>query len=143
MSDQSKREQPKRPKPKRSKTIASDTTSAAPAAAPTASISHQQDVLNDALQTGPQDSGSSEQAGARRVGFMPYDDPRARIASAMHDALGERKPSDLTVSELAAIAEDVGMFVEGSGDGGRLLHADYVREVQRLARAYPRRRPVA
>jgi hypothetical protein len=75
---------------------------------------------------------------ASRVGFIPVQHPRARTASALHDALGEADSGDLTVDELEALAERVGLTVEGTGANDAVLKADFVRAMDDIRVEYPR-----
>ena len=76
---------------------------------------------------------------ASRVGFRAVEHPRARMASAMHDQLRGRAPSDLTADELSAVAEKVGLQVEGTGASGAPLTSDFVQAMDALAGAHPPR----
>jgi len=77
---------------------------------------------------------------ASRVGSRAVEHPRARTASAMHDQLRGRAPSDLTADELSALAEKVGLQVEeGTGANGAVLKSDFVQAMDALGAAHPPR----
>ncbi|MEO7102879.1 MAG: hypothetical protein ABI119_06035 [Gemmatimonadaceae bacterium] len=85
------------------------------------------------------DLEEGEEVGAlgSRVGFASVQHPRARMASAMHDWLGDTTASGNTLEDLSGFAEQVGMNVEGTGSNGTVLKADLVRAMDALGAEYP------
>lgn len=75
---------------------------------------------------------------ASRVGFRSVQHPRARTASALHDALGDSDASSLTADELRELTEGAGLTVEGTGVNGAVLKSDLLQAVADVRAEYPR-----